>query len=59
MRQDKICHPRRKIIPFLQKYDGVFSIISVCGEPHFTTNGIRLVDFAIRLRIRSWALVIR
>ena len=22
-------------------------------------NGIRLVDFAIRLRIRSWALVIR
>ena len=23
------------------------------------TNGIRLVDFTIRLRIRSWALVIR
>ena len=27
--------------------------------PRATRNGIRLVDFAIRLRIRSWALVIR
>ena len=27
--------------------------------PACRSNGIRLVDFAIRLRIRSWALVIR
>ena len=29
------------------------------AHPHHPGNGIRLVDFAIRLRIRSWALIIR
>ena len=33
--------------------------LSRSADPACLGNGIRLVDFAIRLRIRSWALVIR
>ena len=42
-------------VPCLEAVSGsVASRASAC-----TNNGIRLVNFAIRLRIRSWALVIR